>query len=331
MAILCFSFISMANLKRETTERKAEKGAKEQILPELRGKIEDVLDKQHSQASSGSSTRIANQAGDKTKEAIEDQAEEAVEDKEKALDPEVLQQVKELTADSRPVVSKEQAQADQLSQDKKRTRDQKGGQEDLLKPKQPDAPPDKQDPKNQIQDPAKSVSPPSPPVSNPADKAQKNNSDQKDKAGTDSEAKQSEQLSLDKKDGEKASDKTKKEAQVEISGRVSGLKKALSRLLKQSIINAPQTWSLSLFYTYLHAFASFILPKVFCSLGEEWAPPEANKEQVERVGQKTGLVEKPAVCCACFVHLLLVIAIIAIIYFMIHWSEVAWEFLKGLF
>ena len=104
----------------------------------------------------------------------------------------------------------------------------------------------------------------------------------------------------------------------------SGVKIATDKFLKQSILNVFTTFSLSLFYSYIHVFLNAIFPKFFSPLGHEWAPAEIKKTKPElaaKMGKKIGIAEKGLIGCGCFLHLIIIIGFCAFVYFMFNkWS-----------
>ncbi len=126
-----------------------------------------------------------------------------------------------------------------------------------------------------------------------------------------------------------------KKAKIGIAGKAkkgfNKLKMATDNLLKSMIRVTIPSWSLSMFYVYIHVFLSGVFSSMFSPLGHEWVPntiKQSDPELAKRTGDRIGLAEKPLVGCCCFIHLVIIIIIIAIIYFILHAWEVAWEFLK---
>ena len=55
---------------------------------------------------------------------------------------------------------------------------------------------------------------------------------------------------------------------------------------------------------------------------------KTSPEEAEKIGNKIGIAEKPAVGGACLSQLFLIIFIIMVIYCIVHPKQFAWEFLK---
>ena len=133
------------------------------------------------------------------------------------------------------------------------------------------------------------------------------------------------QLKADKK---KSKDKLKIE---KIDSKVDNKSAFGDRLLKRAIMYTVATWTLSMFYVYIHYFLSIqlITKKYFCKLGHEWVPAKLKKtspEHAKTIGDKIGLFERPAVGCFCACHVFLIAIVIAIIYFLLNPWAVAWDF-----
>lgn len=125
-------------------------------------------------------------------------------------------------------------------------------------------------------------------------------------------------------------EKRKSEQEVEIKSEEdnknssSGIKMVTNKLLKNSITYLFVTFSFSLFYSYAHVFLNGVLPKFFSPPGNEWVPNQMIKNNpglAGEMGKKFGIVEKPFLGCGCFLHLIIIIGLIAFIYFMFNkWS-----------
>lgn len=125
--------------------------------------------------------------------------------------------------------------------------------------------------------------------------------------------------------------KIEKKPEEKINNFRLGLDKALQKMMTEFVV---PSFSLSLFYVYIHVLLSQLFPKYFCKLGHEWVPDNIKRtdsELAKKMGDKIGIAEKPAVGCACGCHLFLIIIVIAIIYFIINWDIVAWNWLKDVF
>lgn len=139
-------------------------------------------------------------------------------------------------------------------------------------------------------------------------------------------------LKIDKqsvKSDQKASLKTE---QIDKSGS-SEIKLATDNLLKSMIRMVVPSWSLSMFYVYLHVFLRSIFPDYFSKLGHEWVPAnikKSNPNEAAKIGDRIGIAEKPAVGCCCVFHLFIIIIIVAIIYFILNPWGVVWDFLYSI-
>lgn len=167
---------------------------------------------------------------------------------------------------------------------------------------------------------------------NNSDKGNKNNLEENGASGSGDGRKEANLRSA------KQNDKGKLDAKIEINqageNKIPKIKLATDKLLKSMIENVPGTFTLSAFYVYIHVFLHQIFPNYFSKLGHEWVPANIKKskpKKAEEIGDKIGIIEKPATGCCCLFHLVVIIIICAIIYFMVNWAEVAWEWFKGLF
>jgi hypothetical protein len=131
----------------------------------------------------------------------------------------------------------------------------------------------------------------------------------------------------------KVDQKTSLKIEQTSKGGKSKIKLATDNILKSMIRIVIPSWSISMFYVYLHVFLRNIFPDYFSKLGHEWVPINIKKnypEQAEKIGDKIGIAEKPAVGCCCVVHLFILIIIVAIIYFILNPLEVLWNFLVAM-
>ena len=143
---------------------------------------------------------------------------------------------------------------------------------------------------------------------------------------------QANNLNLQKRAKIKNDDKTKIGLKGKIAEKVNTIQLFTNQLLKKSILLSFATWGLTLLYTYTHVFLHFIFPKYFCSLGQEWVPANIQKvgpEEAKKMGNKFGVAEKPGVAFAFLLQLFGLVLVIAVIYFILHPAEVAWNFIKG--
>lgn len=166
-------------------------------------------------------------------------------------------------------------------------------------------------------------------------KENKNNPDENNLAEASDENKEA-NLNKDKQQerGKLKTDSKFKQSMVGVGEKIAAIRQATDKLLQQAFKLALETFTLSMFYVYLHFFLNLIFPKYFCKLGHEWVPEEikkSNKQEADKIGEKIGLVEKPGVGCSCVFHLTIIILICAAVYFMINWKEVAWDWFKGFF
>lgn len=136
----------------------------------------------------------------------------------------------------------------------------------------------------------------------------------------------------------KQDDKKKQESKVKVEQKgdssTTKIKLATDNLLKSMIEIILETFTLSAFYVYIHVLLRQIFPNYFSKLGHEWVPDNIKRvspKKAEEIGDKIGIAEKPAVGCCCLFHLVVIIIICAIIYFMVNWREVIWEWFKGFF
>ncbi|MDD3711587.1 MAG: hypothetical protein PHP37_03250 [Patescibacteria group bacterium] len=116
--------------------------------------------------------------------------------------------------------------------------------------------------------------------------------------------------------------------------KISGIRSVTDAFLKKAWELSLESYTLSVFYVYIHVFLHQNFPKYFCELGQEWVPSKIKKidpEKAQKIGKKIGMIEKPGAGCCCVFHLVVIMLIYTIIYFMIHWGEVAWNWFKGLF
>jgi hypothetical protein len=128
------------------------------------------------------------------------------------------------------------------------------------------------------------------------------------KVETGKEGEVSSNLKKEKKDSERRS---KVGGKSKGSGSKSaGAKVALDNFLKQAWLNVVTTFTLSMFWVYIHVFLGMIFPKLFCKLGQEWVPKEIKMtapEQADKVARRIGTAEKGFTGCCCFIHFFLII------------------------
>ncbi len=140
-------------------------------------------------------------------------------------------------------------------------------------------------------------------------------------------------LNADKQKDKKSQAVAGEISQASYSG-ISGIRLSTDGFLKKAWELALASFTLSMFYVYIHVFLHQILPKHFGELGQEWVPLEIKKSdsgKAQEIGKKIGIIEKPGVGCCCIFHLVVTILICAVIYFVINWDEVAWLWLESLF
>ena len=101
------------------------------------------------------------------------------------------------------------------------------------------------------------------------------------------------------------------------SGSYGKMRMATDRILQSAWRLAVPSWSLSLFYVYVHTLLSLQFSKKFSPLGHEWVPTNikrTNEELAKKIGNKIGMAEKPLAGACCAVHLFLIIIILVLIY-----------------
>ena len=247
------------------------------------------------------------------------------------LDPKVKEEVDNLVKDSKPISqnnnsqkeAKENGLADDLSRDKKNSSLPKQNKTipNVVKPLPTDM---------NMQNEEKTES------------ENEGEGDEKEKK----EKSTSEENTVDKEDGSAkdlnsqknidAKDSTDKKADTntETTETSNKAKDLFKKLLKQSILSAVETFGFSLFYSYFHLFMNMVLPKFFCAPGEEMVPEEIQKsdpKEAEIVGKRIGVFEHPALCCACILHMFLIVCAITVIYIIIFPRAFAWQWLIGVF
>jgi len=145
-----------------------------------------------------------------------------------------------------------------------------------------------------------------------------------------SEDNRAQELNAEKKaDVKEKSGKVKLDSEEEVE-KVSKVKLFFNKLLKNSILNSISTFGFSLFYSYIHLFLCDKFPQFFGQPGGEWVPDEiqkSNPKEAKKIGDKVKVFEKPALCCACILHLLIIVYIIVLIYFILFPRLVAWTWL----
>jgi hypothetical protein len=85
-------------------------------------------------------------------------------------------------------------------------------------------------------------------------------------------------------------------------------------LLRAAWLNLIPSWGLSLFYINTHVFLSWLFPKQFCSLGQEWPQGMAGGKSGKKV---IGIGESLLLAFLNLVIFFLIFAIIALIFWFI--------------
>ncbi len=108
----------------------------------------------------------------------------------------------------------------------------------------------------------------------------------------------------------------KSEGKSESSKASSSLgKKGADRLLRAAWLNLLPSWGLSLFYINTHVFLSWIFPKQFSSLGQEWPMVMTGSQTGKKV---VGLGESLLLAFLNLIIFFLLFAIIALIFWFIN-------------
>ncbi len=260
------------------------------------------------------------------------------------LDPKVKEEISDLTKDSKPVVPKNDKNIEQGYDRNVEQRYNKDGEQGYNKKEKGDT---RMNRENQMaSDLSKNKREMSNKIDNdllkrtlPVDSAPKKSEDDDKKEGEN----KAEQTTNEKSDDDKAQELTadKKADVKENTGKgkidveeevkkASKIKLFFNKLLKNSILQSISTFSLSLFYSYIHLFLCDKFPQFFGQPGGEWVPDEiqkSNPKEAKKIGDKVKVFEKPALCCACILHLLIIVYIIVLIYFILFPRLVAWTWL----
>ena len=89
-----------------------------------------------------------------------------------------------------------------------------------------------------------------------------------------------------------AKEKIKQKAKEKIS---EPAKQGTAYLLKLSWLNLIDSFGLTLIYINMHVFLRWVMPSMFCKLGDEWIPKQASvlgaDEAMKKTGQAIGIVE----------------------------------------
>jgi hypothetical protein len=252
------------------------------------------------------------------------------------LDPKVKEEVGDLLKDSEPVTPKNNKNAEQeYNQDAEKGYSKnseqgynKGKKNDRVMNREnqmaSDLNRDKRGMSNKIDD---DLSKKNLPLESVQNKSEGREEEKRDDVK--SEDDKAQELNAEKKaDGKEKSGKGKIDVEEKVE-KASKIKLFFNKLLKESILNTITTFSLSLFYAYIHSFLSDQFSQFFCKPGEEWVPDEiqkSNPEEAKKIGDKLK-IEKPALYCACIMHLLVIVCVIALIYFVLFPRVVAWNWL----
>ncbi|MFA7365317.1 MAG: hypothetical protein WCZ12_03105 [Patescibacteria group bacterium] len=122
-------------------------------------------------------------------------------------------------------------------------------------------------------------------------------------------------------------------------GAEMGSRMALDQLLKSAWINIFTTFTLSMFWVYIHVFLGMIFPKFFCKLGQEWVPKNikmAAPDQADKIARRIGIAEKGLTGCCCFFHVILILVAFIMILLtppisLIVGTVIVWDWISSLF
>ncbi|HOZ53350.1 MAG TPA: hypothetical protein PK142_01570 [bacterium] len=163
------------------------------------------------------------------------------------------------------------------------------------------------------------------------------NLNKNNKSGS-SESKKEAQLSADKNKDKSAKISSSSGASSESISGIEKFTTAIDELLKASWENLIDSFGLTLLYIYFHWFMHQLFPRFFCDLGKEWVPAEvkqASPDAAKAMGKKIGLVEKGLVGWTCLIILVSLLQTTIIIYLVLNAYSIiidaAWSWVKGIF
>ena len=122
---------------------------------------------------------------------------------------------------------------------------------------------------------------------------------------------------------------TKSRAKKALEKATAPARRATSKLLQEAWINIVPSWGLTIIWINIHVFLGMIFGNnFFCKLGAEWVDENIKKAQFDQakdVGKVAGVFEGAGLACLDLGCLMLLLIVVAIVYFIISIISLNWD------